>query len=407
MKKLTLTVAVLLSATYVFAQDHISVINQVNDFNQAVVTQTGGDHNSNVLQTSNAATILQLNKVKVTQKDNGLADGNVSVVKQGGHNQISTVVQEGTNNMNVYIGGRLNGSNPVSDVAANAGNETYAKQVGTGNKGEQSIYGSNATGTYLELKQKGTNNQSQQNGQYSVASTGLVDQGNILTSSGNMATQFIDGANELVSILQNGNSNQAWQWTNGGSSNNNTSSIVQTGNSNIARIMTKGPGYSGDYNFSSITQTGDGNKFKGLGTPVDMWHPEPEAVQNGNNNSVVTLQMGNTNTFSIAQTGNNNKIEGAILLAGLGASQMGNSNVATIAQDGDDNLSQSRQKGNSNTIDLSQVGDNLTSVISQYKGLFSSANSNVATVIQAGTGHSSTTIQNGNSNVVTVNQSGI
>ena len=404
MKKLTLTVAMLLSATYLFAQDHISTVNQVNNFNEAVVTQTGGDHNSDVLQTSNAGVAGDFNKVKVTQKDRGAADGNISVVKQLGNKQKSTVEQEGTNTINVYLGGRLRGSDPSSDVAANSGNETYSKQVGTGNKGQQSVYGSTATGTYLELKQRGVNNESEQLGQWSVTSNAFVNQTS--TTAGNKATQYIDGTDELLSIVQTGNSNEAWQWVNNGGSNNNTTSIIQTGNSNIARIQTTGTG-GGDYNVSSIVQTGNSNKFKGLGEPATIWHPQPEAVQNGNSNSVVASQTGNGNTIAMSQTGNSNKIEGAIFLQGLGAVQLGNGNKATLVQDGNDNLSQSRQKGDNNTIDLNQDGNDLTSIVSQYKGLFSSANSNTANIIQAGAGSTSTVIQNGNSNTTNVNQSGI
>ena len=388
MKKMTLTVAMLLSATYLFAQNNVSEATQNADFSKSVITQTGQDHFSKVTQNSNANNALKENLATVTQLNLGGAHGNESSIVQGGNTHTSTVTQIGDNKARVYIGGLLT-ANSASSVAKNVDNETSVVQTGTGNEGAQSIYRAISTNTFLDLVQVGTGNVSVQVALNSIDSEGKVVQG----TTNNDASQTIEGTNEYASILQVGSNNQAIQVIEGINSANNDNYITQTGSDNFAGIKTIG----GD-NFFRVTQTGDRNTLEGFSGELGK--------QEGDRNEARFLQTGNDNTFVVSQVGNDNTIEGYGITAGLGANQLGNRNIASISQDGDDNLSQSLQKGSDNTIDLTQTGDDNTSVVRQYTGLFSSANRNNADITQSGMGNSSNVNQNGNNNSVVVTQTG-
>jgi hypothetical protein len=446
MKKLTLTVAALLTATYLFAQNNEQTTTQNNSFNQATIDQLGTNHGSVVVQTSTATVIGDKNVATVKQRDKSALNANSSDISQWGKSNKSSVDQTGHNTAQVVIGGRVGQS--WAD-AANAGNETVATQVGENNVGKQSIYGSTATATKLTLSQVGTGNTSEQLGAWSTNSTGKVTQGTYITlpfvgqvavnGTSNNAWQQIDGNLETAEIYQTGKRNNAGQWINDGGSSSNDSYISQVGDDNAAKVISKGSG-----NVFSSTQAGDDNVVNGV-TSGNMWSDAAE--QKGNNNSAKLWQLGDGNTFTVRQYGNDNKIQGLLLssakqagdnneqtinqtgnsnmskslqlgddnaltLAQTGnsntstTSQTGDDNIATLAQSGNGNINEATQTGNRNEYILAQTDGGQKSVLWQHKNALSAGNDNYASVTQSGAANLSTINQNGNSNNVVVTQGG-
>jgi hypothetical protein len=352
MKKLTLTVATLLGGLHVLAQNNSSVVTQSGNFNKSDVNQTG-THTSTVLQKSDASSLEQLNVVTVTQnniENFSLSESN-SKVEQFGHGHTATVVQDGKNSLEAYIG---------SDGAFNQNNETYAKQYGSQNIGLQRIEGTASSGSFLSLNQAVSDNESDQIAFQAIASKGYVTQSGI----GNDAAQRIEGVDNEAVIQQTSDGNDAFQQIVGLTSTNNFSSINQSGDNNNARIIT-----SGDNNNFDAVQIGDGNSVVGISGEAGS-----NATQNGNENNILLTQMGDNNTFRISQTGNNNSISGS---GAFGALQMGNNNTGIFSQDGSDLKIISDQYGNDNMQIVTQTGNESVSTV------FQSGASNMARVTQA------------------------
>jgi len=354
MKRLTLTVATLLGGFHAIAQSNNSVITQTGDFNKALVTETG-THTSTVLQKSNAGSAPGENLATVTQSNIQLNDvkNSVSKVEQHGNTHTTTVVQQGQNTLEAYIGS--NGS----VAAENVNNETYANQFGNGNIGKQFVQGSSSEGSFLSLRQSGSDNNSHQ-----VASSAVDSEGYVIQSGArNDADQHVEGIGNEAHIEQTQDDNTAFQQILGAGSEDNYSRILQVGQENVARVVT-----TGNNNYFDASQLGDGNKVWGLtGTPTSY------AEQTGNGNKAQLAQIGDDNEFRIYQNGDGNIITGA---TSLGALQFGNGNSAIYSQD----------------------GTNLKIISDQY------GDNNKETVTQVGNGHISTVYQSGASNLATVRQ---
>ncbi|REA57755.1 hypothetical protein DSL64_22745 [Dyadobacter luteus] len=352
MKKLTLTVATLLSGFHVLAQNNSSVVTQLGDYNKGTVNQNG-KHSSSVLQTSNATLSTQENVTDVTQKN--ISAFNLkesdSKVEQFGHSHTTTVIQDGKNTLEAYIG---------SSGAFNQNNETYSKQYGSENAGLQRIEGSVSTVSFLSLNQSGISNTSDQVAHQAVDSKGIV------TQSGNFndASQRVEGSDNEARIQQTSDGNSAFQQIIGWNSADNFSMITQSGKDNNARIVTEG-----DNNRFDATQLGDRNSVVGLaGTPSS------NATQRGDGNNILLNQIGNDNAFHIRQEGNDNTITGTSV---SGALQLGNNNTGVFAQDGSDLKIISDQFGNNNMQIVTQTGNGSESTV------FQSGTTNMARVTQA------------------------
>jgi hypothetical protein len=352
MKKLTLTVATLLSGVSVFAQNNTSVVNQSGDHNKGNVLQTG-KHASTILQTSNAASASQENSADVTQSDISqfqLRESN-SRVEQFGNSHVATVVQDGNNNLEAYIG---------AAGAFNQNNETYAKQYGSVNSGLQRIEGTASSGSFLSLNQTGGSNESEQIAFQAADSKGWVAQ----SGEQNRAIQRIEGNDNEAKIQQTSDGNDAFQQIVGLASSGNYSSIVQSGNDNNARIVTEGS----DNKFEA-TQVKDRNSVVGLDGSATS-----NATQTGDGNDILLNQIGYDNAFRIRQVGDNNSVGGAGV---LGALQLGDNNTAIFSQEGFDLKIISDQYGNNNFHEVNQTGNGSESITRQ------SGSSNRANVTQA------------------------
>ena len=346
MKKLTLTVAALLSGYYVFAQSNGSVVTQTGDFNQSVVSQSG-THTSTVLQKSSGEMDAEKNQATVTQKNIPVfqTQGSVSKVEQYGKEHTTTVIQTGRNSLEAYIG------SDGSTVSENADNETYATQYGSDNTAKQIVRGSSATKSSLLLNQGGTKNNAHQ-----IASWAVSSEGNVLQSGNrNDAWQHVDGTRNEASIEQFDNDNYAFQWIEGGASADNVSEISQMGDLNNARVYTKG-----SENTFRVDQMGDQNQVIGLSGNIYS-----NAQQTGTENTAILSQMGDNNTFRIAQDGDRNKIQGTTT---SGALQLGDINTGIFSQNGNDLTIISGQFGNNNIESVTQAGNLSKSVVLQSGG---------------------------------------
>lgn len=334
------------------AQNNSSVVTQLGDYNKGTVNQNG-KHSSSVLQTSNAALATQENVTTVTQNNISafnLKESN-SRVEQFGHSHTTTVIQDGKNSLEAYIG---------SAGAFNQNNETYSKQYGSDNAGLQRIQGSSSARSFLSLNQSGVSNQSEQIAYQATDSKGIVTQ----SGKYNEASQRIEGGDNEARIQQTSDGNSAFQQIVGPNSTGNFSTINQSGNDNNARIVTQG-----DNNSFDATQLGHRNSVVGLaGTPSS------NAIQYGDGNDILLNQIGNDNAFHIRQEGNDNTITGTSV---SGALQLGNNNTGIFSQGGSDLTIISDQFGNNNMQTVTQTGNGSESTA------FQSGASNMARVTQA------------------------
>jgi hypothetical protein len=355
MKRLTLTVAALLGGFHAIAQGNNSTVTQTGDFNDALVNETG-THRSTVLQNSNAASLSEKNQTTVTQSNitAGNLKNSVSKVEQHGKSHVTTVIQQGQNSLEAYIG-----SNGIV-ANSNENNETYAKQYGAGNIGKQIIQGSSSEGSFLSLTQGGTDNESHQVASNAVDSKGYVTQSGLR----NDAWQELEGSNNEARIQQTQDDNHAFQQILGTGSDNNMSMVSQIGHFNVARVVT-----TGSDNFFDASQVGDRNEVLGLSGALTS-----HAEQTGDENSATLAQIGNDNKFLILQDGNGNIITGS---TSTGALQLGDGNSATFSQEGVGHKIISDQYGNNNTEIVTQTGNGNISTVYQ-SGAF-----NRATVRQA------------------------
>jgi|GEM_PF-5424790 len=354
MKKIILTVAMLLAGGYLFAQNSVSTIVETGDYNVGQVTQAG-THTSSILQKSNSTSIVDLNLATVTQTNIPVYNttGNSSKIEQHGNSHISTVIQIGDNSLEAFIGS--DGAN----VSENVDNETYAKQNGEGNAGKQYIRGGSANQSTLTLNQGGKNNNSVQTASWAVLSAGNVTQG----GNNNDSWQQVDGTNNDAYTTQLGLNNYSFQWIENGGSEDNVSTALQAGNFNRSQVLTKG-----DNNSFNLSQIGNGNASVGITGNIYS-----NAEQIGDGNASLLTQTGDNNQFWTEQKGNDNNIKGTTF---VGALQLGNLNQAIFSQNGDEN-----------TIISNQIGHN-----------------NFEKVVQSGEGQNSITRQTGDANVGNISQ---
>jgi minor curlin subunit len=343
MKKIILTVAALLAGGFVFAQNSVSTIVETGDHSRAIVTQAG-THTSSVLQKSNATSVADENLATITQTNIPVYNttGNSSLVEQHGNSHIITVIQIGDNALEAYIG------SDGSFVDANTDNETFARQNGVGNDGEQYIRGGGATKSKLTLNQGGLTNSSTQIASWAVSSKGTVSQ----AGNSNGSWQQVDGTKNEASTTQLGDDNYSFQWIENGGSSDNRSNVLQAGNRNTSGVLIKG-----DDNVFSLSQIGNDNVLVGITGGIYS-----NAEQIGDGNSAVLTQTGDENEFWVEQTGNDNKIKGTTL---VGALQLGTGNKAIFSQNGDENTIISNQVGHNNFEKVIQTGEEQNSITRQ------------------------------------------
>ena len=355
MKKTTLTVAMLLTKSFLFAQGNQSTISESGNFNVAHVDQAD-IHSSHIIQVSSATNASDGNLATVRQSS--ISNFNISQsearIEQFGKSHISTVLQTGKNKLESYIGS--DGTTP----AANSDNETYAKQYGNDNAGKQFIRGASANQSLLSLNQGGNGNNSVQTASWAVLSKGsAVQSGNT-----NDVWQQIDGTNNIASTVQTGSGNYSFQWIENGGSANNVNSVLQTSNNNISRIVT-----TGDDNVFVLNQIGDNNKSVGISGGIYT-----NAEQTGDRNNAVLTQTGDNNEIWLEQKGDDNTIQGTSL---AGALQLGTFNKTIFSQVADGSTIISKQIGHHNSEQVMQTGNGQSSDVRQI------GNSNNTNVTQA------------------------
>lgn len=355
MKKFTITVATLLGGLHAFAQNNHSKVYQTGDFNKAIVTERG-THASTVVQNSNAGLILNENQATVTQSDISIFNLNqsISLVEQYGNSHKTTVVQQGQNILEAFIGS--NGS----FVEANVANELISSQYGRGNDAKQFIEGAVANESIMSLNQNGKENTSIQIARNAIIGKGLVGQ------SGNQNTvfQLVEGVTNEARIDQTQDNNVAVQLITGSLSTDNLSMISQIGFANNVRIQTEGD----NNNFDAI-QLGNENRVTSLSGLANSF-----AGQFGNNNQAQLVQVGDENVFQIFQNGIGNNINGA---TNAGALQLGNGNTGIYSQDGSALTIVSDQYGDNNKEWVTQTGQGSIS------NVYQSGVTNSATILQA------------------------
>lgn len=354
MKKIIVTVAMLLAGGYVFAQNSVSTIVETGDYSKAIVTQAG-THNSSVLQKSNATSVAEENLVTITQTNIPIYNttGNASKVEQHGNSHISTVTQIGDNALEAYIG-----SDGLT-VDANVDNETFARQNGVGNIGLQYIKGAVANESKLTLNQGGFDNTSTQTASGSISSSGSVAQ----AGNRNESWQQVEGQRNEAFTIQLGDDNYSFQWIEGAGSADNISYALQAGDRNTSRVLTKG-----DENVFNLSQIGNDNISVGITGDINS-----NAEQIGDGNSAVLTQTGDDNQFWVEQKGNDNSIKGTTL---VGAFQLGTNNKAIFSQNGDENTIVSNQIGHDNFEKVIQTGESHHSITRQ------TGNANVGNISQ-------------------------
>ena len=355
MKKIILTVAMLLAGGYLFAQGSLSNISETGNYNRAIVTQAGS-HTSSVIQKSNSTSVVDENLTTITQTNIPAYNntGNSSVVEQYGKSHISTVVQIGDNKLEAYIG-----SDRTTDDA-NFDNEISARQFGVDNIGKQYIRGAAATKSLLILNQGGQGNNSVQTASWAVSSKGSVFQ----SGDANDSWQQVDGNTNEAYTTQLGSTNYSFQWVNDGGSSGNINTVLQTGNLNRSQVITKGD----DNNFS-LSQIGNSNRSVGITGNIYT-----NAEQIGDRNKAVLTQTGDNNDIWLEQKGDDNTIKGT---SSVGALQLGSNNKTIFSQVGEDNTIISKQLGHNNDEKVLQTGDTNSSDVRQL------GNHNTSNVLQA------------------------
>ncbi len=345
-----LLLALLLYST-AYSQDNVSNATATGTRNYADVVQTGTQHNSVIYQKGLNGSGHK-NLAEVRQENLGVLFSNESEIYQYGTRHESKVLQKGDNKIEVSIG---------ESPAPNTRNTTYADQRGDDNEAYQSILGTNATETKLDIRQFLNQNTAFQNAADSRKSVGEGKQNGI----DNKLEQTLEGFQNHIKIDQVGNLNESYQWIDGYPSGNNTGSIGQYGNQNLASVRTEG-----NSNVFDATQNGNLNTIGG----PDLLLPGA-AGQAGDRNNVLIYQLGDNNSVSLSQAGNDNRIAGPEPDI-LGAGQIGNFNEIEISQTGTLNVSRSLQISDQNAAGVFQTGDMHHSLLKQ------NGTANTATVNQ-------------------------
>ncbi len=351
--KTFLSSLLLVSGLYnvVYSQSNVSNATATGTRNYADVVQTGTEHNSVIYQ-EGVNGLGRKNQAVVRQENLGELFSNESEIYQYGTRHESKVLQKGDNKIEVFIGG---------PSAPNSQNTTYADQRGDGNDAYQGILGANATETKLDIRQFLNQNTAVQEATDSRKSLGEGKQ----NGTGNRLEQTLEGFQNHIKIDQVGSLNESYQWIDGYLSGNNTGSIGQYGDQNLASVRTEG-------NSNSFEATQNGN-LNTIGGPDLLLHGA--AFQEGDQNHVLIYQLGNNNNASLAQTGNDNRIAGPEPDV-LGAAQIGNFNEIEILQTGTLNTSRSLQISDHNAAGVFQTGELHHSLLKQ------NGSSNTVTVIQ-------------------------
>lgn len=351
--KTFLSSLLLVSGLYnvVYSQSNVSNTTATGVRNYADVVQNGTQHNS-VIHQEGINSPGRKNQAVVRQEDLGELFSNESEIYQYGTSHESKVLQKGNNKIEVLIG---------ESSAPNSNNTTYADQRGDGNSAYQGILGANAKETKLDVRQFLDQNTAHQEAINSRKSVGEGKQNGV----GNRLEQTLEGFQNHIKIDQVGNLNESYQWIEGYLSGNNTGSIGQYGDQNLASVRTEG-------NSNSFEATQNGN-LNTIGGP-DLLLPGA-AVQEGDRNQVLIYQLGNNNNADFAQAGNDNRIAGPEPDV-LGAAQIGNFNEIEINQTGTLNISRSLQVSDHNAAGVFQTGDLHHSLLKQ------NGSSNTATIIQ-------------------------
>ncbi len=350
---LFLTSLLLVSGLYnlAYSQSNVSNATATGARNYADVVQSGTEHNSVIYQEGINGTGRK-NQAVVRQENLGEFFSNESEIYQYGTRHESKVFQKGDNKAEVLIG---------SSDASNSNNTTYADQRGDDNDAYQGILGVNATETKLDVRQFLNQNTAIQEATDSRKSVGEGKQNGV----GNRLEQTLEGFQNHIKIDQVGSLNESYQWIDGYLSGNNTGSIGQYGDQNLASVRT-----DGNSNSFEVTQNGNLNTVGG----PDLLLPGA-AAQEGDRNYVLIYQLGNNNSASLSQAGNDNRIAGPEPDV-LGAAQIGNFNEIEISQTGTLNVSRSLQISDNNAAGVFQTGDLHHSLLKQ------NGSGNTVTVIQ-------------------------
>ncbi len=332
----TTAVAALVS-TGAIASDNEAYVNQIS---------TTGGNSANIVQNGDG------NRVGTTASGKpGPAvqdgDGNVMSIIQGGGdvagatgsfiNASAGIDQIGDDNSLTIDQSGIGGSR-IFEVQQNStgGGSNTATINQTGNmrvsRVNQTNDGSGGVNT-VEITQTGR--------QFQQSTVGDRDGFDTETQSGIDRGVFQVGADQRVTILQDGPNNLIQTVSQSGG-NGNTATLNQFGSTNFIDTVTQ----DGGLNTTEITLDGASNgqgSFTGKAAGVGL--SMATISQTGDMNDLTYSVEGSDNLFAFSQSGNGNEIRGVV---------DGNANQAAVAQTGNSNTSQFDQSGNNNNIGITQ-----------------------------------------------------
>jgi hypothetical protein len=364
MKKLKLTLLLSIIAQLMTSPafaDSVYVTQDANGFNTSVtINQYGGTYNSNYTTVNQTGTDLQWDTVYINQTGMGNQTASVSqsgqignvIINQVGDGDKATITQGFlTVDNGAYIHqeeqsiGEIssitqdNGSGNVGDIYQN-GSADVAAITETGSSNSATIF--QTYQTYFEtanIVESGMYNNAYIHQAYAFSDFALINQ----DGSGNIGLIDQNGwytpygiVSEYASIVQIGNSNKGFIYQGGRydtasinqsgdgnialitqgfissvdrgisswvDSNNETASIIQSGNNHTGIINQ----YSSNYDIASINQSGDnntatitqGDKLK----VIDSSDNYVNVTQNGLGNNVTVDQLGSGKQAWVTQTG--------------------------------------------------------------------------------------------------------
>lgn len=358
MKKLLFLLTAFFVVSFVMAQN-AATVNQTGDNGKASVSQSGNLNNAVVTQVESALNLpsgVQIATVKQTGTSN---EATVSQTETGagGHTTNSAFIEQiGYKNKSIQstyapgynsgqnVWGYQKGNENTLKQTWNAGytnsfnasmtgdrndveqgwsanhSHGYVTITGSDNIAKQGLYGNNA-GYYIGIKidQNGNWNSAIQDfkgGAQGHNDAGIISQ----TNDHNEATQFVDGYDVYAQIVQDGNSNKAYQTING-NSNYVPNTVYPNNFYNVKYIKIQ---QSGDDNRASQTIFGNQN--------------QADFTQLGNRNIANSLQNGNLSTLLILQNGDDNIVGGIDATSNITDLAIFNNNASMNAtQLGDNN----------------------------------------------------------------------
>ena len=260
MKKLTTLLFVLVFASSMaFAQNNNASIDQTNDLNDATVTQTGMQNQTNIVQSTEAsiiggpdsyteANVEQTGDQNAVDLDQDAFYGfsDVTINQEGDENYAGLLTQNGGGHANINMDGNgnwLSGLNGLSQaVQKNNNNNFYLDVMGDDNGVQMNQEGAHAdvilegSGNFVKLRQK--------NSGYTTVHTALINVNggeNNINVDQSALDENVGGTNNYtdINLLNNSSMNSV---TVGQYGSHHIADVTVDGSSNTATITQNGAG---------------------------------------------------------------------------------------------------------------------------------------------------------------------